>query len=552
MNKIFSNAVLRSRYFLALLAGLMLAMSFPKISVAGFAWIAPGLILFCGAGKTSRQQFWIGYVAGAAHFLASLYWLLFIPFPGGAIAGWLALSAYLSLYTATWVWLCWKIFSKFILPTENPQSSTSLSFGKKFLQTTWKQRAIWSLSCAVIWVALEMTMARLFSGFPWNFLGITQYKIVPLIQIASFTGVYGVSFLLVWFAVSLCCAGMLLVQKPQPARAWSAEILLPALAVALSFSFGFSRITQPNPAQPKIKVALVQPSIPQTLIFDPSQDEVRFSKIMRLSEKALEEKPDVLIWPESSIPPLTEENLEAIRSMIRGNGVWMILGGDDAAIRETGNGNWETNYFNSAFLFSPDGNAVATYHKRRLVIFGEYVPLEKWLPFMKWLTPIGGSFTSGAGPVAFEMPPLHAKTSTLICFEDAFPHYAREHVDTDTDFLLNLTNDGWFGKSSAQWQQAANAIFRAVENGVPMVRCTNNGLTCWADKCGRLQQIFGSESGDVYGAGFLIAEIPLLAPGENHAPTFYNQHGDWFGWSCVAAAIVLLLLSVKKSASVRG
>ena len=147
-----ANAILRSRYFFAVLAGLMLAVSFPKISVAGFAWIAPGLILFCGAGKTSRQQFWIGYVAGVAYFLTALYWLLFIPFPGGAVAGWLALSAYLSLYTATWVWLCWKIFSKFISPIEDSQPSTSASFGKRFLQSTWKQRAIWSLSCAAIWV----------------------------------------------------------------------------------------------------------------------------------------------------------------------------------------------------------------------------------------------------------------------------------------------------------------------------------------------------------------------------------------------------------------
>lgn len=541
-----TKAIFSSRYFLAVLAGLMLAVSFPKISVAGFAWIAPGLILFCGAGKTSRQQFWIGYVAGAAHFLASLYWLLFIPFPGGAIAGWLALSAYLSLYTATWVWLCWKIFSKFVSPGENSPNSDVAPFAERFSNTTWRQRAIWSFSCAVIWVALEMTIARLFSGFPWNFLGITQYKIVPLIQIASFTGVYGVSFLLVWFAVSLCCAGMLLVQKPQPARAWSGEIVLPALTVAIIFSAGFKRIEPENIAGAKIKVAMVQPSIPQVLIFDSSQNETRFQHIMQLSEQALAEKPDVLIWPEASIPPLSRGNYQAIAEMIRKHEVWMIFGADDFAIQENASGNWETNYYNSGFLFSPDGELAATYRKRRLVIFGEYVPLEKWLPFMKWFTPIEGGFTPGPGPVPFKMESLHAEASPLICFEDAFPHYAREHVASDTDFLLNLTNDGWFGKSAAQWQQAANAIFRAVENGVPMVRCTNNGLTCWADRFGRLRKYFGSDSGDVYAPGFLLAEIPLRSPEEKQTRTFYNRCGDWFGWSCVVAATGLLLLSLRK------
>ncbi len=120
MNNFSLTKILRSRYVLALLSGLLLAASFPKFSVAGFAWIAPGLILFCGIGKTARQQFWIGYVAGVAHHLTSLSWLLNIPFPAGAIAGWLALSAYLSLYSATWVWLCWKVFKKFTRTTTPP------------------------------------------------------------------------------------------------------------------------------------------------------------------------------------------------------------------------------------------------------------------------------------------------------------------------------------------------------------------------------------------------------------------------------------------------
>ena len=134
------------------------------------------------------------------------------------------------------------------------------------------------------------------------------------------------------------------------------------------------------------------------------------------------------------------------------------------------------------------------------------------------------------------------KTSVLICFEDIFPHLAREAVEEDTDFLVNLTNNGWFGESAAQWQHATSALFRAVENGLPLLRCSNNGLTCWVDAQGRRRQIFRDGGGSVYGPGFMTAEIPLLAPGEKHPPTFYHQHGDWFGWACVAVAATTLVL----------
>ena len=537
MRNFFSKVSRHSRFVFAVLAGLTLAVSFPRFSVSGFAWVAPGLILFCGIGKTGRQKFWIGYVAGLAHFLLALNWLLAIPFPAGAVAGWIALSGYLAVYPAIWVWLCWRIF-----PNQNAGVES-----ETFSGTTWRQRARWSFSCAVIWVALEMTMARLFSGFPWNFLGITQYKITPLIQVASFTGVYGVSFLLVWFAVAVCSTGLLLARRPGSARFWSADIVLPALAAALAFAFGTTRLTPQPSGERELKVALIQPSIPQTLIFDPTQDDARFEKLIRLSKMALEEKPDVLIWPEASTPSLDLEKFTALTNLIASHQVWMILGADDAARVVNSRGERRTNYYNASFLFSPEGVAVATYRKQRLVIFGEYIPMVRWFPFMKWLTPIDGGFTAGDGPVPFRTESPRAKISVLICFEDSFPQYAREHVETDTDFLLNLTNDGWFGEGSAQWQQAANALFRAVESGLPMVRSTNNGLTCWADKFGRLRKYLENESGDVYGPGFLVATIPLLAENERRAPTFYRQHGDWFGWGCVALSVGFVLLPRRKS-----
>jgi apolipoprotein N-acyltransferase len=141
--------------------------------------------------------------------------------------------------------------------------------------------------------------------------------------------------------------------------------------------------------------------------------------------------------------------------------------------------------------------------------------------------------------VPFRVPELRVKFSVLICFEDVFPHGVREYVDEDTDFLLNLTNNGWFGESAAQWQHAASAVFRAVENGVPLVRCANNGLTCWVDPQGRLHEVYFPGTKDIYGPGVKLVQAPLLA-GRKRAPTFYWRHGDVFGWSCVGWCVLVV------------
>jgi apolipoprotein N-acyltransferase len=144
--------------------------------------------------------------------------------------------------------------------------------------------------------------------------------------------------------------------------------------------------------------------------------------------------------------------------------------------------------------------------------------------------------------VSFRLGERGAKTSVLICFEDTFPHFVREYVEDDTDFLLNLTNNGWFGESAAQWQHAANAVFRAVENGLPLVRCANNGLTCVVDGQGRMQEVFFPGTRDIYGPGFKVAQVPLRT-GAARRTTMYRRYGDWFGWSCVALGALATGLS---------
>ena len=595
LKSFFNELLVRSGYLLAIGAGLLLTAAFPKIGIAGCAWIAPALMMAAAHGKRGGDVFRVGYVAGLAHFLSSLYWLLLIPVTGFPILGWFLLGVYLGLYPAVWVWLLnwWG---------ERPSGrSRTKTDPREPEQTSWSSRTLWSLSGAAVWVALEMVRARLFSGFPWNPLGASQFQLIPLIQIASVAGVYGVSFLVVWVSLSLFSATRMIFHRPASRFAWQLEIFLPLAAIAALFAFGFARMNGQNPPGATLRITLVQPNIPQTLIWDRNANTNRFSQLIQLTENALASSPGnnksneplapslsppggarvvraerdrergssktgLLIWPESAVPEFDAVSYAAITNLVRTHHLWLIFNAEDYVWRSSTGTNNDYDAFNAAFLFNPEGRCAAVYHKQKLVIFGEYIPLVRWLPFIKWFTPITGSFASGDRVVPFEMerrPPARqesnadipgarsetgapdrVKTSTLICFEDVFPELAREYVQDDTDFLVNLTNDGWFGEGAAQWQQTAAAVFRAVENGVPLVRSANNGVTCWVDANGRLREIFRDNTGSVYGVGAMTIELPLSQPGEKRAPTFYNQHGDWFGWLCVGVTGILLVVKI--------
>ena len=515
----------RSGYLIAIVAGLLLAAAFPKWSLAGFAWIAPAVLMFAANGKSGADAFRVGYVSGFAFWLASLYWQLLIPYAWHGLPllpalGWVLLAAYLAVFTGAWTWL--------------------ITHHASLVTATWLRRLLWSLAAAAAWVALEILRAHLLGGFPWSFVGVSQYQLVPLIQIASVTGVYGVSFLVVWFSLALFCAARVILQNPAKRHGWQAEIVLPLVVVSACFTGGLLRMNHGVATENFLRVTLIQPSIPQTVIWDPLSDENVFAKFLAQNEAALTNETDLLIWPESAVPEMSEENCRAISDLAARHRVWLIVNGQDVTITPA-----ETNYFNAAFLVNPQGKLTTTYHKQKLVIFGEYVPLVKWLPFLKWFTPIVGGWTEGEKPVTFEIA-NRAKCATLICFEDTFASVARGAAQDDLDFFVNLTNDGWFGDSSEQWQHMANSVFRCVENGVPLLRCANNGITCTINAHGRVEKIFRDPHGSEYGTGALTVKIPLLAAEQKSSATFYNRHGDWFGWSCVGVMGIFLLQKFKR------
>ncbi len=536
----------------AVVAGALLGLAFPKPGWAGLAWLGPGLLFVGGLGLRPGVAFRYGWLAGFIQGLITLRWLLHIPFPAGAVAGWLALSAYCAVYPALWLWLVLRVNALGGASGGNgaagfrPQAA-------EFVGRPWFTRVRQLLFAAAAWVALEMLLARFLTGFPWALLGLSQWQNAPLIQVASVAGPYGVSFLVVWCSVALAAAGLGVALRPANRFGWAADLRVPLFTLLAVVGLGFARIVRSAAGQPDtLTLALVQPSIPQEVIWDSAANPARFDKVFQLSRQALATRPDVLLWPEGSLPDITEEQLRAVTALLPDAGAWWIFGSADVEAAPPG-GAEKWRQFNAAFLFAPDGRYRAAYHKRRLVIFGEYIPFEHSLPFLKWLTPIGASFAAGDGPGNFCLARTNGaavNVSPMICFEDVFPHHTRAHVTPETDFVLELTNNGWFGESGAQWQHAANAAFRAVENGVPVVRCTNNGLTGWFDGFGRLHDLFRTAEGSEYGPGFLLTTVPLRPGGEMRELPWYHARGDVFGFACVLVVAAGLARSRRRKTEV--
>ncbi|MCW5557662.1 MAG: apolipoprotein N-acyltransferase [Verrucomicrobiae bacterium] len=519
-----------------MLAGLLWALSFPLPGWSGLAWIAPGLLLAAGFHLGPGAAFRLGMLAGLVHHLVALRWLLHIPFPSGAVAAWLALGAYCSVFTGGWLALAVRLIRAWTQASQAFPSASWTEAASGVARTEeWKRQSLWIL-IAALWVALELIRCRFLGGFPWNLFGITQWRNLPLLQMAAVTGVYGISFVLCWISVAVAGALSVLVFRPERRLAWTAALRLPVLVLLVLAGLGLRRVFQAPPSGDFATLALVQPSIPQRLIWDDAANPARFEKVLSLTREAVAARPDAVIWPEGSMPDLTPEQFGRVQELLQGTGISWIFG---TAYGQKVSGKSE--HYNAAILVNAAGRIVERYHKQRLVIFGEFIPFEETLPFMKWLTPIGSSFTPGRGPARFTFGSNSVTASPMICFEDVFPHHTRPHATPDTDFLLELTNNGWFGESSAQWQHTASAVLRAVENGLPLVRCANNGLTCWVDSHGGLHELLRSSSGSVYAPGVDVVRVPLRPAGQPRPLTPYHHYGDLFAGVCLALALAGIL-----------
>lgn len=491
---------------LALLSGVLVACSFPKADLSLLAWIALIPLLTALEGQTARAAFRLGWISGLVAYAGLLYWVTIVMGQYGhlplvaTIPLWLLLSSWLALFHGLAAWL----------------TVQGERFGIKS-----------ALLLPLAWVGADYLRSMLLTGFPWAMLGHSQYRLLPLIQLADTVGVYGITALIVlanvvFYRIIRALAG---TTVPYPAK--SAVVLIIALTVTLGY--GFLRLNSPSSTGGTLKVALIQGNIDQAVKWSPAFREATLDIYERLSRRATAEQPaDLVVWPESAAPFFFQENSpasERIRNLARELKIGLLFGSPAVERR-----NDTAAYLNSAFLLAPDGSEVGRSDKMHLVPFGEYVPLARLLPFVTKLVHGIGDFVPGkeTRPLLSGSTPL----GVLVCYEAIFPELARAHVNSGSRVLVNITNDAWFGRSSAPWQHLSMAVFRTIETRTPLLRAANTGITSIIDQNGHIRGMT-----PLFKEAVMVGEI---SPGSANAP--YLRLGDLFALTCLILSVLLVLI----------
>ncbi len=518
---------------LILAAALLIWLSFPPANLGPAAWIALVPLLIVVARAPLKRALLLTGLGGWLFFLVSLYWLWYV-----TIAGWIALAFYCALYWPLAVWL---------------------------LRVGHRNRIPFAFLAPVVFATLEFARANLFTGFPFILIGHTQTKFLPLIQIADITGVYGITFLLAM--VNGLIADLILcrlrLRKPQIAAVASTIILVAAVC-----GYGVIRLDQLEKTDPPTRrIFLVQGNVPIHLKHSPTTEDhlASLQRHVDLSLRAKGEAVDLLIWPETMVPAVLNMSLDpeillraqttegyenvgrlmaasakAVRRVPVETGANMLVGAETQLFRpEAVKAEDRISRHNSAYLFSAEAQELGRYDKIHLVVFGEYTPLARVFPFLRGLRPavMGPDLQPGAERQLFDLPDGTdpATFGVTICYEDSVADLFRRFVQDGSDFMVNITNDGWFRNSPELDIHFAICAMRAVENHVSIARCANTGISGFIAPTGQVLDVIQTPEGrrrEIEGT--LMADLPV-----HSSPGFYTRFGDLFAWLC----FILLLLS---------
>jgi apolipoprotein N-acyltransferase len=470
-----------------------------------------------------------------------MYWLFYV-----TPAGWIVLSLYQGLYFG--------IFSLFFYVfTQTDNGSTVLPV-----------RQALTANCLILpgaWCLLEYVRANLFGGIGWNLLGYSQYQTVPLIQISDITGVYGVSFLIVLInSLAFFSLRMMLsnrnINSKSPAKyplgfstGFKINLLFNMFIAVFIMSFvlvygykSIDRFSLNAKDKEQVKISVVQGNIGQMQKWDSAYKDYILNKYQNLTMQAAMHKPDIIIWPETSVPGYLNKDAKLMRRLqgfVKKINTPLLVGSPMAGLKD----NTGTKELNSAVLFSKKADIIARYNKSHLVIFGEYIPFERFYPAIRRFFPLTGNFTPGDEYTIFKLSDIDVKFRStfgcLICFEDIFPGIVRRFVKEGADFMVNITNDAWFGKSCAAYQHAGNSVFRAVENRRPFIRSANTGLSCFIDKTGAIWKRVRAEGDSLFVDGHITDTIGIAI---SSRLTFYTKYGDIFVLFCFAAIVIFAIL----------
>ncbi len=513
------NKINRISIFLSAVSGILLTASFPRTGWFWLAWIALLPLLYAVKDLPKNESFRLGLVTGLVHYLTLIYWLVHTMMTYGYLPLYLSiiilllLSFYLALYIA--------VFAA-ALPV--------------LCSTPAKLLFI----APLLWVSLEYIRSFLLSGFPWELLGYSQYRWLEIIQVSDITGVYGVTFLILFSNTAILLSFLYVssetwqkrsVTKKLAAGSMSALVLI----AVLSFFYGMWRIQSINEiisTSASSRIAIVQGNIKQNEKWDDAFRISTTQKYIELSGQLKNDTSELVVWPETATPfyflydpALSRMVLDGIKE----TGAYFLIGSPSFVRNER-----SMEYYNSAYLISPDGTINGKYDKAHLVPFGEYVPLRSWLPFIGKLVEGVGDFMPG--PKGSVLQWQDARLGILICYEMIFPELSRAMVNNGALLLINITNDAWYGISSAPYQHFSMAVFRAVENKRSLIRSANTGVSGFIDPTGRI-----ISQTDIFHDAVMTKTVPVV-----NEISFYTRYGDIFALCCSIVCVIALLSQIKK------
>ncbi len=398
-------------------------------------------------------------------------------------------------------------------------------------------RLLAMMGLAGFWVLIEWSRTWLFGGFPWLPLAASQWKQMSVLQIASYTGAVGVSFVLISANIGFAAyANRLFFEGLRGFNRRSQEFFLAMFLLIVCLTVHIQETVNRGQFQQAIgRVAIVQPYIPQAVKWDESQAGGIFDTLARLTEGVAVKRPDLILWPEA-VTPYALKGSDAVKTwtenLVVKTGIPLLLG--SVAVENAGTP--EEFWTNSAFVVDPQvGLQSSSYAKRHLVPFGEYVPFRPVLGWLEKVTDVGqGDFRAGtsASPLIITARSGVMTIGTLICYEDIFPQLARESSTMGAEVFAVLTNNAWFGEGGASYQHASHSVLRAVETRRPVIRCGNGGWSGWIDEFGKIRATMADKAGSVYFRGTVIYEITRDSRWVDR-PSFYTTHGDWFVGLCL-------------------
>lgn len=492
----------------ALAGGLLLGLAFPSAGLAPLAWIGlvPGGLWLAarrdGSPRGAGEGFRFGYATGIVFYLVGLHWIAFLSKVAVTVSwimypSWVIAAAYLALYPAL--------------------AGAATAFAHRRLGLPV------AVGWPLFWLAAEWLRGQGELGFPWLGLGYSQAAVLPVLQLAALGGASAVG---AWVG-----AVNALILLGIAGRGRRAAVIGPAVGLAALFAVPFALMGPaiPPPERSGPPVALVQGNVPGSVKWSGKAEEAVLGKFLLLSSAAIERGARFVLWPETSTGSYLRQNIVPrvrLQDWVDSTGVAVLAGYPDYQFIDA------TRYrsWNAAGVFWPGTGLGPQYAKIHLVPFGERMPLQSVFPGLGRFDMGQAEWTPGTDPSPLPTP--LGPAGVLVCFESIFTDPARQQVLRGATWLVNITNDEWFGRSAALHQHAAMAVFRAVEHGVPVARVANTGLSFFVDPWGRIV-----DQGPIFEDHVVVGALP----GKARPRTAFTRTGDVVGPTLTIVAGLLLV-----------